>query len=430
MVVRLAWICTAGALCEPDVSHFFLGRCEPPQNWRSGDASVTEGSHFLLTQANRTITKSREIMEEALRKSARTLALVGEAIGLRNLDPDPGIVFVTGAGVIGHRVALRLLNSGYPRVRLGTGHHKHDDLEELNSLGAELADFSWDREETYEKALKGVKSVFITLPYAKNWHRHFPVFLESCRKAGIKHCVKLSFYHARVSGDPFQSVPLVQEHGDCDELLINMVKPGVEIQPGFAPDMDLGFDFSRPNMSYTILSASHFMSNPFIFQGKELRDTDHLSTFYGASGNRGVNYVSPNDVAEVAVRVLMEPRAHYNKEYTLTGPEAITEQQVADLLSKYLKKPVMYVDQPLREFSTEIKLSGVPHWMVEDLVTLEKIKATGKEEDHSFISNDVEKICGRKAESYEDYLRRTDMMTPMEAGPPDELKPLKPELPA
>jgi len=46
-----------------------------------------------------------------------------------------------------------------------------------------------------------------------------------------------------------------------------------------------------------------------------------------------VNYVSPNDVAEVAVRVLMAPREHYNKEYTLTG-ETIKDQQVADLLSK------------------------------------------------------------------------------------------------
>ena len=368
-------------------------------------------------------------MEQTLRKSARTMALMGEALGIHNLDPDPGKIFITGAtGVIGHRVALRLLNAGYTDVRLGTGHHKQDDLEEMNELGAEIADFSWDREESYEKALKGVKSVFCTLPYTKKWHIHFPVFLESCRKAGAKHIVKLSFYHARVSGDPFQCVPLVQEHGDCDELLVNMVKPAVEVNPGF--DMEFGFDFLRPNMSYTILEASHLMSNPFLFQGKELRDRDHLSAFYGASGNRGVNYVSPNDVAEVADRILMEPRKHYNKQYTLTGPEAITDLQVADLLSKYLKMPVMYVDQPLREYSTEMKLSGVPHWMVEDLVTLEKIKATGKEEDPNFLSNDVERLCGHKPESYEDYLRRTDMMTPIETGPPGEMKPLKPEIAA
>jgi uncharacterized protein YbjT (DUF2867 family) len=118
-------------------------------------------------------------------------------------------------------------------------------------------------------------------------------------------------------------------------------------------------------MSYTILYASHFMSNPFTFQGKELRDSATLSTFYGASGNRGVNYVSPNDVAEVAVRVLLEPTEHYNKEYTLTGRESITDQQVADYIGKHLQKPVMYVDQPLHEFTTELQVGGDPDWMVQ-----------------------------------------------------------------
>jgi uncharacterized protein YbjT (DUF2867 family) len=367
--------------------------------------------------------REEDNMEEALRKTARTLALVGEALGLHNLDPDPGKIFVTGAtGIIGHRVVLSLLNSGHSNLRVGTGHHRPDDLEDLNKRGAEIADFAWNREETFEKALKGVKSVLCTIPYTKNWHRHFSSFLEACRTAGVKHFVKISIYHARVKDDVFQQVPLVREHGFCDNELIQTVLPEVNVNPIMGVDLaDAGFDFSRPNMSYTILYASHYMSNPFTFQGKELRDTTmRPCTYYGASNNRGVNYVSPNDVAEVAVHCLLEPRAHYNKEYTLTGPEAIKEQQVADLLSKYLNKPIVYVDQPPREFDIETKVSGEPHWVADDLVALEKIKATGAEEHHSFISRDFERICGHKPETFEDYLRRTDTMTPIEAGPPSK----------
>jgi hypothetical protein len=237
--------------------------------------------------------------------------------------------------------------------------------------------------------------------------------------------VKVSFYHARISGDIFQEVPLVQQHGDCDDMLVKMIKPEPEINPVIGADTDVAISFSNPNMSYTILYASHLMSNPFKFQGRELRDTETVSTLFGASGNRGVNYVSPNDVAEVAVRVLLAPKDHFNKEYTLTGPEAITDQAIADTLSKYLRKPVMYVDQPIKEFSTEIKLSGDPHWMVDDLVALEKIKATGKEEDHSFISKDFNEICGHDPESFEDYLRAIDLMTPIEGGVQPDLAPLK-----
>jgi len=81
----------------------------------------------------------------------------------------------------------------------------------------------------------------------------------------------------------------------------------------------------------------------------------------------------------VATRVLLEPRAHYNKEYTLTGPEAIIDQQVADLLSKHLKRPIMYVNQPLHEFTREIKFGGDAAWMVRDMAAMEKVKATGIE---------------------------------------------------
>jgi len=46
------------------------------------------------------------------------------------------------------------------------------------------------------------------------------------------------------------------------------------------------------SVSYTILYASHFMSSPFTFQGKDLFDDKMKpSIYYGASGNHGVNYV-------------------------------------------------------------------------------------------------------------------------------------------
>lgn len=353
-------------------------------------------------------------MDEFLKSASVKLLQVGEALGLRNLDPDPGLIFVTGGtGIVGHRVAKKLLDAGYPMVRLGA--HHPDALEDLNKLGAEVADFGWDREYTYDKALHGVKSVLCTVNYAKDWQKHFPKFLEACKKAGVRHFVKMSFYHARISGDPFQEVPLVKAHGDCDELLVQTLTP--KEFPVMEGTMDVAVDFSVPHMSYTILYASHFMSNPFTFQGPELRRDEKPATFFGASGNHGVNYVSPNDIADVVVRVLLEPRSYYNKEFTLTGPESITDQQVAGLLSKHLNKPIMYVDQPLREFKTELRSGGDPDWMVQDLVALEKIKATGTEENElNFPTDDIEKISGHKAQSFQEYLESWETMTPLEAG--------------
>jgi NAD(P)H dehydrogenase (quinone) len=327
--------------------------------------------------------------EVILEKVGLTLMKVGEALGIPNLDPESGLIFVTGGnGVVGHRVATKLLRAGYPQVRLGA--HSPTEFADKNKDGAEIADFDWSRTDTYDKALVGVKSVLCTAPYMKGWKKKFPFFLEACRNAGVKHFIKLSFYHARLPGDPFQNVPLVRAHGECDELL------------------------AKSDLPYTILGASHMMSNPMTLQGHELRMDQKPAVLYGASLHKGVNYVSPNDIADVTVHILLDPRSHHNREYTLTGPEPIKDQQVAQLLSDYLKKPIMYVDQPLHTFQEGERMSGDPEWLVEDLMKLEMVKASGYEEDPHFVSNDIEQICGHPAETFDAYLLMTEAMTPME----------------
>jgi len=96
--------------------------------------------------------------------------------------------------------------------------------------------------------------VLCCIPYTKLWYKHFPAFLEACKNAGVKHFVKLSFYHARVPGDRFKSVALVREHGDCDEMLIKTIKPEKMVVPVMGADLaDVGLDMGLPNMSYVCL---------------------------------------------------------------------------------------------------------------------------------------------------------------------------------
>jgi NAD(P)H dehydrogenase (quinone) len=335
-----------------------------------------------------------KINELSLAQMAVNLAKVGEALGIPNLDPTSGTIFLTSAaGPVGHRVATRLLNASYPKLRIGVVQLTENatEFELLNKQGAELADFDWMDETTYVKALVGVKSVFCAAPHIRRWNHKFPVFLKACEQAGVKHFVKISFYHARKSGDVFQDVPFVKAHGDCDEWLA----------------------CGRFAISYTILSASHLMSAPLTSQEHYLRSERKLA-IYGSSAGKGINYVSPNDVAEVAVRVLFCPKDHHNKEYTLVGPTAISDQEVSGLLSEHLEKPITFVDQPLQNFRKEEMMGGNPAWLVEDVVAMEKVKATGQEELMTFTSDDIDKICGHSPEDYEEYLQRKDFMSASE----------------
>jgi hypothetical protein len=111
-----------------------------------------------------------EKAEKLVREGSVKLAKLAENLGIRNVDPDCGKIFVTGGtGVVGHRVALRFLKDGYADIRLGS--HRPETLLEMKELGAEVVDFNWDDEKTYGKALEGVKSVLCVIVYHKGTFR-------------------------------------------------------------------------------------------------------------------------------------------------------------------------------------------------------------------------------------------------------------------
>lgn len=105
-------------------------------------------------------------MEQRIQQGSVKLAQIAETLGIRNLDPDCGRIFITGGGgVVGHRVALRFLKDGYADIRLGS--NRPDTLEDMKVMGADVVKFAWDDEKTYDKALQGVKSVLCVVAYQK-----------------------------------------------------------------------------------------------------------------------------------------------------------------------------------------------------------------------------------------------------------------------
>jgi uncharacterized protein YbjT (DUF2867 family) len=315
--------------------------------------------------------------------------IVGEIKKILHLDGMPGRVLVLdGLDAVGHRVVERLIDAEYTdqlRVGLRTLH------DTAPSGGAELVPFVWEDETTYDAALKDVKTVFVTLPTKpRDWDKHFPKFVKACTANGVKKFVKLSFFHAIKPkaehpscsyGSPdyidqhtgFHEVPLIHKHALCDGDLI----------------LHKQFDV-------TILFATHLMSNLFRydFQAKGLTENHE---FYGASGGKAVNYVSPNDIAEVALKAIFDKK-HNRQAYNLLGC-TITDEQVATLLSDTLGTTVKYVEKPPQFFDT-------------DTAAIEKIKATGMEA--KFPAGDIHHVTGHTPQTFADYLKNTNLMTPFE----------------
>jgi uncharacterized protein YbjT (DUF2867 family) len=151
------------------------------------------------------------------------------------------------------------------------------------------------------------------------------------------------------------------------------------------------------------------MSNATVYQAEKIR-REHK--FEGASGGHGVNYVSPNDVADVAVQALLKPREHHRKGYNCTGPAPMTDSQIAEALTKKLETKVEYEDKPLESFKGTAEDTDWGPGL--DVTLLEYAKSTGAEESAGFVSKDINRVCGHPAETYEDYLQAQDVMTPRE----------------
>lgn len=364
-----------------------------------------------------------------LKTTGKALADVIPGLGKLTFDEDLGTVFVTsGTGVIGHRVALSLLEAGHKSVRVGIWKGDREIggdksmgqkvAEELEAKGAEVVDFDWSNENHYADAVAEVHTVFCSLPHMDHWaegktlrllgivHRLiqtrfsqetavFPTFLRCCKRAKVEHFVKISFFKAGDIDNPYRAnVPFVKFHGTCDDLL------------------DKPKNDSR--ISYTILAPSHLMATPLIQQGPIIRND---KKFFSASYGMGVNYVSPNDVADAAMVCLLNPKKHRNKSYNLSGPGPVTDDHVAKLFSNFFGFPVEHVSLGYHKYVELIKTLGHPDWLVKDAAALEKMKASGIDELASSYTDDLETLIGKKPETFADYLMNKESMSPAWSWP-------------
>jgi NAD(P)H dehydrogenase (quinone) len=125
-----------------------------------------------------------------------------------------------------------------------------------------------------------------------------------------------------------------------------------------------------------------------------LRDNFYLDFLPLLAGSDGVIRGPAGDgrVARVAATVLQDPSAHRNVSYDLTGREALSLAEVADLMSAQLGTTIAYHNETVEEAYASRASYGAPGWEVDAWVSTYTSIAAG---DQAVISPDVERITGR-----------------------------------
>src|SRR4051812_12484405 len=131
---------------------------------------------------------------------------------------------------------------------------------------------------------------------------------------------------------------------------------------------------------------------------------DGQAVIAAPAGNGRTSFVSRDDLADVAAAVLFRADTDLDGQaLAVTGPEALTMTQAAEVLTEVTGRPVAYRDQTVEEAWATRRPSGHPDWEIEGWVTSYLAIAAG---ELATVSDVVPALTGHPATTVAEHLRR------------------------
>jgi uncharacterized protein YbjT (DUF2867 family) len=243
-------------------------------------------------------------------------------------------ILVTGAtGNVGAQVVRELRGRG---ASMRAFVRDADKAAQLLGEDIDLAVGDFGDPESIRTALDGVDRVFLTSANGLHEVEHENAVIDAAAAAGVRLIVKLSALGAQVGS----ALPGQDWHGRIEEHLRRSGVPAV------------------------ILQSNFFMSNLFASA-----DAIKHGKLFAPAGGGKVSMIDPRDIAAVAA-VALTTDGHDGQTYVLTGPEAITHDDIVKELSTASGRPVEFVDVPEEAARQAFIEAGLPDWLVTHLIGL------------------------------------------------------------
>ncbi len=158
-----------------------------------------------------------------------------------------------------------------------------------------------------------------------------------------------------------------------------------------------------------VLRASgvpHVILRPNGFMQNLLRQRASIlaGTYVEPSGDIATSRIDVADLADVGVAIAAGP--FDGRVLTLTGPEALTCQQMADILGRTLRRPVRYISPPLPQFRAALTERGLPAWQIDAFVELQEAMLAGRAAYLATVTTDVADTIGRPPRSFAQFAER------------------------
>jgi len=146
----------------------------------------------------------------------------------------------------------------------------------------------------------------------------------------------------------------------------SVLHPQIEAMPHHWHKMRVEEALFESGLPFTILQPAAYMQN--VLAGWEaMVERGVYSVPYPVETR--LSLVDLEDVAEAAAIVLTEP-GHTGATYELVGTEAMTQVEVADVLSQQLGRPVRAEAMPVETWERQARASGMGDYQRETLVKM------------------------------------------------------------
>jgi uncharacterized protein YbjT (DUF2867 family) len=280
------------------------------------------------------------------------------------------IVIIGSRSKIGSALTQRLVEQGAAvRVLARTGEAVVDGVE---TVTGDLAD-----RQSLDQAFKGADRVFLLsspAPDDVTWHSNA---VDAARAADVRHLVRSSVLGA----DSGSAARMARQHGVNDEYL------------------------AASGLPYTILRPNYFQQNVTEIIAPSVGAD---GAFYSSVGDARISMVDTDDVAAVAATVLLDPERHAGRTYELTGPQALSYDDVATTLAASFGRPVSYVDVPADASRQAMLGFGMDPWTVEAVVELyDSYRQSGRDGFAVAVTDTVQQLTGRAPSTLENLLAKS-----------------------
>jgi NAD(P)H dehydrogenase (quinone) len=242
-------------------------------------------------------------------------------------------LLVTGAsGHLGQRVIHHLLNTlQVPAAQIIATTRKPESLAHLATLGVTVRAADFESADSLASAFAGADRLLLISTDAldrpgRRLAQH-QAALAAAAKAGVKHVV-------------YTSMPKPED----SPLLI-------------APD-HLGTEqalAASPLAGWTVLRHHWYFENLFMTLPSVLPS----GQWFSAAGNGGIAHIARDDLGRAAATVLAGSATGKNT-HTLSGAQAFTTAEIAELISATLDKPIQLIPVPVEGLIQGMVDAGLP----------------------------------------------------------------------